>query len=65
MYLDGSQDCMDIFSLMGLIIIMIPPSLLLLFSHSVVSNSFEAYGLQHARLPVLHCLPEFAQIYVH
>ena len=33
----------------------------LLVSHSVVSDSFRPYGLQHARLPVLHHLPKFAQ----
>ena len=33
----------------------------LLFSHSVVSDSFWPYGVQHARLPVLHHLPKFAQ----
>ena len=26
---------------------------------------FPVHGLQHARLPVLHYLPEFAQIHVH
>jgi len=31
---------------------------LLLFSHSVVSNSLQPHGLQHARLHVLHHLPE-------
>ena len=32
--------------------------LLLLFSPSVVSDSLRPHGLQHARLPFLHCLPE-------
>ena len=27
-----------------------------------MSNSMRPHGLQHARLPVLHCLPEFAQL---
>ena len=35
------------------------------FSFSVVSNSLQPHGLQHIRLPVLHCLPEFAHIHVH
>ena len=26
---------------------------------------FATHGLQHARLPVLHYLPDFAQIHVH
>ena len=34
------------------------------FSPSVVSNSSWPLGLQHARSPVLHYLPEFAQIHV-
>ena len=38
---------------------------LLLFSHSVVSDSLRPHGLQHASFPVLHCLPEFAQTHVH
>ena len=38
---------------------------LLLFSYSVMSNSFRPQGLQHARLPVLHLLLEFAQTHVH
>ena len=37
----------------------------LLFSHSVVSNSLQPHGLQHARLPVLHHLLEFAQTHIH
>ena len=40
-------------------------ALLLLFSHSIVSNSLRPWGLQHARLPCLHHLPEFAQTHVH
>ena len=32
------------------------------FSCLVLSDSLQPHGLQHARLPVLHCLPEFAQI---
>ena len=34
----------------------------LLLSHYVVSNSLWPHGLQHAAFPVLHYLPEFAQI---
>ena len=34
----------------------------LLFSHSVLSGSVRPHRLQHARLPVLYHLPEFAQI---
>ena len=30
-----------------------------------MSNSLQPHELQHAMLPVFHCLPEFAQIYVH
>ena len=35
------------------------------FSHSVVSNSLQPHGLQHARPPVHHQLPEFIQTHVH
>ena len=35
------------------------------FSHSVVSNSLWPHGLQHARPPVHHQLPELAQTHVH
>ena len=35
------------------------------FSHSVVSDSLWAHGLQHARLPCHHQLPELAQTDVH
>ena len=35
------------------------------FSCSVVSDSLWPHGLQHARLPVLHHLPELAQTHVH
>ena len=28
-------------------------------------DSLKPYGLQHAVLPVPHCLPEFAQVHVH
>ena len=40
--------------------------LLLLLSHLVKSNSLQPHGLQHAMpdFPVLHYLPEFAQIHV-
>ena len=37
----------------------------LLFSCSLRSNSLWPHGLQHARLPVLHHLLEFAQTHVH
>ena len=42
-----------------------PQVLLLSFSFSMVSSSLLHYGLQHARLPCLHYLPEFAQTHVH
>ena len=35
------------------------------FSRSVVSNSLQPHGLQHASLPVHHKLPELAQTHVH
>ena len=35
------------------------------FSHSFLSDSLRPHGLQHARLPVHHQLPEFTQIHVH
>ena len=35
---------------------------LLLFSHQVMSDSLRPCGLEQARLPVLHCLLEFAQL---
>ena len=35
------------------------------FSRSAVSDSLRPCGLQHARLPCLHYLPEFAQTHVH
>ena len=38
---------------------------LLLFSHSVVSNSLQPHGLQHTRLPCPSLSPEFAQTHVH
>ena len=38
---------------------------MLLFSHSVVSDSLQPHGLQHIRLPVLYYLLEFAQTHVH
>ena len=40
-------------------------NLLLLFSCSVVSDSLQHHGLQHARLPVLHYLLKFAQTHIH
>ena len=39
--------------------------LLLVFSCWVVSDSLWPHRLQHIRLPVLHCVPEFAQTHVH
>ena len=39
--------------------------LLLLFSCSVVSDSLQPHGLQHARLPSPHHLLELAQTHVH
>ena len=35
------------------------------FSHSVMSNSLQPHGLQHARLPCPSSLPELAQTHVH
>ena len=35
------------------------------FSLSVLVESLQHHGLQHARLPVYHQLPEFTQTYVH
>ena len=34
-------------------------------SHSVVSDPLQPLGLQHARLPIHHQLPELTQIHVH
>jgi len=47
--------------------LLVPTSLVSthLFSHLVVPNSLWPYGLQHAKLPVLHHLLEFAQTHVH
>ena len=39
--------------------------LFLLFSHSVMSYSLWRHELQHARLPVLHCLTQLSQTHVH
>ena len=41
----------------------IPP--MLLFSHSVISESLQPHGLQHTSFPVLHYLLELAQTHVH
>ena len=49
-----------IFSLLQLIKI-----LLLMFNHSVVSNSLWPHGLQHARLPCPSSTPDLAQTHVH
>ena len=38
--------------------------MLLVFSHSVVSNSLQPHGLQHAKLPCPHRL-ELVQTHVH
>ena len=38
---------------------------LLLFGRSVMIDSLRPHGLQHARLPILHHLPELAQVHVH
>ena len=35
------------------------------FSRSVVSDSLQPHGLQHASFPVCHHLPEFTQVHVH
>ena len=35
------------------------------FSRSVISDPLRPHGLQHARLPVQHQLPEIAQTHVH
>ena len=35
------------------------------FSHSVMSNSLQPHGLQHARLPCPSPTPELAQTHVH
>ena len=40
-------------------------SSLIQFSHSVMSDSLRPHGLQHARPPVHHQLPEFTQTHVH
>ena len=40
-------------------------TLLLLFSRSVMSDSWHLHGLQHARLSDLHYLPELSQTHVH
>ena len=42
-----------------------PSALLLLFSHSVMSDSLQLHGLQHAYLSSPSLLPELAQIHVH
>ena len=44
-----------------------PPTsmLLLLLSHSIMSDSLWPHGLQHSRLHSLHYLLEFAQTHVH
>ena len=39
--------------------------LLLLFSHSVMSNSLQPHGLQHPDFPVHHHLLELVQTHVH
>ena len=37
----------------------------LLSGRSVVSDALWPHGLQHARCPVLHCLPKVAQTHIH
>ena len=39
--------------------------LLLLFWSSVMSHPLRSHGLQYARIPVLHRLPEITQTHVH
>ena len=39
--------------------------LLLLFSHSVMSDSLQPHGLEHASFLVLHYFPEFPHNHVH
>ena len=39
--------------------------LLLLFSHQVMPKSSQPHKPLHTRIPVLHCLSEFAQTHVH
>ena len=39
--------------------------ILLLFSHSVTSNSLQPHRLKHTGFPVLHHLPELAKTHVH
>ena len=41
------------------------PHMLLLLSCSVMSDSLQPHGLQHARLPCSHHLLEFVQMHVH
>ena len=38
---------------------------MLLFSRSVMSDSLQARGLHMPGFPIVHYLPEFAQIRVH
>ena len=40
-------------------------TLLLLFSHSVMSDSLWSHGLQHPASLVLHCLPELAHTHAY
>ena len=42
-----------------------PKCILLLFSHSVMSNSLCPMECSTPGFPVLHCLPEFTQTHVH
>ena len=38
---------------------------LLMFNQLVISDSLQPHGLQLARFPVLHYIPELAQTHVH
>ena len=45
--------------------ILTEPSKFSQFSRSVMMDSLRSHGLQRARLPVHHQLPEFTQTHVH
>ena len=42
-----------------------PEDVCLLFTHSIMCDSLQPHGLQHASFPVLHHLPEPAQTHVN
>ena len=48
-----------------LVITFLPGSTSVQFSCSVVSDSLQPHGLQHAGLPIHHKLPEFTQTHIH